>query len=84
MECRGARDRDQAGIIGSGSWTPSWETDPRRQRCYTCGLNEILQPHLDTVEYENLTEKIFLQQLESIKSILNVAIDEAKLFYASF
>ncbi len=48
------------------------------------GLNEILQPHLDTVEYENLTEKIFLQQLESIKSILNVAIDEAKLFYASF
>jgi len=48
------------------------------------GLNEILQPHLDTIEYEKLTEKIFLQQLESITSILNEAIKEADIFYASF
>ncbi len=48
------------------------------------GLNEILQPYLDTLEYENLTEKIWLLQLESIQLILNAAIDEAKAFYASF
>ena len=48
------------------------------------GLNEILQPHLDTIEYELLTEESFQQQLEAVKSILNASIHEAKVFYASF
>ena len=48
------------------------------------GLNEILQPHLDTIEYELLTDERFQQQLESVKSILNASIHEAKVFYASF
>ncbi len=48
------------------------------------GLNEVLQPHLDSIELENLTQQRFQQQLAWIKSILNTAIDEAKVFYASF
>ena len=47
------------------------------------GLNEVLQPYLDTMEYDNLTEKSFLHHLSSITFICNKALDEAKEFYAS-
>ena len=47
------------------------------------GLNEMLQPYLDAIEYQSLAHYSFLQQLENIKSILNGAMDEAKTFYAS-
>lgn len=48
------------------------------------GLNEALQPHLDTMEYDNLTEQNFQHQLSSITFICNKALAEAKEFYDAF
>ena len=48
------------------------------------GLNEALQPHLDTMEYDNLTEQNFQHHLSSLTSICNKALGEAKEFYATF
>jgi CheY-like chemotaxis protein len=47
------------------------------------GLNELLQPQLDALEYEDLTEDKFKQQLQALSSVLSAAVEEAKLFYAS-
>ena len=48
------------------------------------GLNEALQLHLDTMEYDNLTEQNFQHQLSSITFICNKALAEAKEFYDAF
>jgi signal transduction histidine kinase/CheY-like chemotaxis protein/predicted transcriptional regulator len=48
------------------------------------GLNDALQPHLDTMEYDNLTEQNFQHHLSSLISICNKALGEAKEFYATF
>ena len=47
------------------------------------GLNERLQPFLDTLEYENLTEQSFQQNILSISFICNEALAEAKEFYTT-
>lgn len=48
------------------------------------GLNEKLQPFLDTMEYENLTEEIFQQNFLSVTSICKEALTEATQFYVTF
>ncbi len=48
------------------------------------GLNEKLQPFLDTLEYENLTEEIFQLNFLSVTSICNKALTEARQFYDTF
>ncbi|MEP7374270.1 MAG: response regulator [Chitinophagaceae bacterium] len=48
------------------------------------GLNEMLQPYLDALEYENLAEEIFRQNYRSVKSICQASVQEAKEFYATF
>ncbi|MEO8962152.1 MAG: ATP-binding protein [Ginsengibacter sp.] len=48
------------------------------------GLNEILKPHLDVIEYETLTDKDFKQNLSFINSICKVALTEAQSFYSTF
>lgn len=48
------------------------------------GLNEKLQPFLDTLEYENLTEEIFQLNFLSVTSICNEALAEATQFYVTF
>lgn len=48
------------------------------------GLNEILQTHLDAIEYETLTDKGFKQNLSSINLICTVALVEAQSFYSIF
>ena len=47
------------------------------------GLNEVLQAHLDTLEYENLTEEDFSGTYSSVKIICEVSVEEAKQFLAS-
>lgn len=48
------------------------------------GLNEKLQPFLDTLEYKNLTEEIFQLNFSSVTSICNEALTEARQFYVTF
>ena len=48
------------------------------------GLNEILQPRLDAIEYESLTDKGFKQNLSSINLICTAALAEAQSFYSTF
>jgi signal transduction histidine kinase/CheY-like chemotaxis protein len=47
------------------------------------GLNEVLQPYLDTLEHENLSEDLFRENFLSLKSICESSIEEAKHFYAT-
>lgn len=47
------------------------------------GLNEKLDPYLETMEYEDLTEQSFQQNISTITSICNEALKEAREFYAS-
>ena len=47
------------------------------------GLNEALQPHLDKLEYEILTESGFRQSLSFVTTICNAALAESKQFYTS-
>ncbi|MCX6318088.1 MAG: ATP-binding protein [Bacteroidetes bacterium] len=48
------------------------------------GLNEILQPSLDAIEYEELTRESFTAYFQQVKSICNASLEEAKQFYATF
>ena len=47
------------------------------------GLNEELQPYLDTLEYENLDEESFRNKFLSLKSICEASVEEAKQFLAT-
>jgi CheY-like chemotaxis protein len=47
------------------------------------GLIEILQPYLDSLEYENLSEESFRNKFSSIKLICEASVEEAKQFYNS-
>ncbi len=47
------------------------------------GLNEILDPYLATMEYDDLTEQSFQKNITTITLICNEALKEAKEFYAS-
>lgn len=42
------------------------------------GLTEMLQPVLDTLEYEDLTDEVFATQYFLLQTICNGALDEAK------
>ena len=44
------------------------------------GLNEVLQPYLDAIEYENLNEEVFRNKFLSVKSICDASVEEAKQF----
>jgi CheY-like chemotaxis protein/two-component sensor histidine kinase len=46
-------------------------------------LNNVLEPHLDALEYENLNEAAFIKQFQSIKSICETSVEEAKQFLAT-
>lgn len=71
----------------------AWENNDREQlrqlahnmrtTISVMGLNEILQPHLDNLEYKNLTESDFQQTLSSVKSICMASVAEAQQFYAT-
>jgi hypothetical protein len=45
------------------------------------GLTEILQPYLDTLEYETDNEKTFRENISTVKQICNTALQEATMFY---
>jgi signal transduction histidine kinase/CheY-like chemotaxis protein len=47
------------------------------------GLNEVLQPYLDSLEYENLDEDSFIKKFSSVKLICEAAVEEAKRFAAT-
>lgn len=47
------------------------------------GLNETLQPYLDAMEYENLTEESFSEYFQSVKLICKASVEEAKQFYST-
>jgi signal transduction histidine kinase/CheY-like chemotaxis protein len=48
------------------------------------GLNESLQPSLDALEYEELTNQSFIKYFQSLKLICNNALQEAALLLATF
>ena len=48
------------------------------------GLNEVLQPYLDTIEYENLNKESFIRNYLSVKSICEASLEEARHFYSTF
>ena len=45
------------------------------------GLNEIVQPYLDAMEYEKLDEQSFRNKFQSLKLIYETSVVEAKQFY---
>ena len=47
------------------------------------GLNEVLQTHLDALEYEILNEEAFRNKFLSVKSICEASVEEAKYFYTT-
>lgn len=47
------------------------------------GLNELLQPYLDVLEYEKLTDASFKKNFNYIANILNSSVLEARHFYAT-
>lgn len=48
------------------------------------GLNEKLQPFLDQLEYQNLTEESFRQNFKLVTNVCNEALLEASQFYTTF
>ena len=46
------------------------------------GLNDILQPFLNGLEYEDLTDNIFKNYFSSLKIICEKSVQEAKQFYS--
>jgi hypothetical protein len=48
------------------------------------GLNEILQPYLDAIEYDGLDETALRQKIAMVKEICMAALEEARQFYATF
>jgi signal transduction histidine kinase/CheY-like chemotaxis protein len=47
------------------------------------GLNEALQPYLDSFEYETMNEEIFRKNFLPLKSICDASLSEARNFYAA-
>src|SRR5258706_11023965 len=47
------------------------------------GLNEILQPYLDTLEVENLDDESFQNKFHSMKLICEASVQEARQFLAT-
>lgn len=47
------------------------------------GLNDTLQPWLDALEYEDLTEETFQKTYTSLSSVCSVALEEARQFYST-
>jgi signal transduction histidine kinase/CheY-like chemotaxis protein len=47
------------------------------------GLNETLQPCLDALEFETLTDESFKTRFSSLKSICEASVEEAKEFYTT-
>jgi hypothetical protein len=45
------------------------------------GLNEVLQPYLDAIEYDELSEKSFSKCFQSIELICTASVDEARQFH---
>ncbi|MEO8405204.1 MAG: ATP-binding protein [Chitinophagaceae bacterium] len=48
------------------------------------GLNDILQPYLDAIEYDNLDETALRQKIAMVKEICTAALEEARQFYQTF
>lgn len=46
------------------------------------GLNELLQPHLDALEYETLNSEVFNNQFNQLTALCEAALAEARQFYA--
>lgn len=44
------------------------------------GLNEMLQPCLDIMEFENLTQQTFVREYQTLKTVCEAAVAEAKHF----
>ncbi len=47
------------------------------------GLNEVLQPDLDALEFQELNEATFRSAFSSIKLICEASVEEAKQFYTT-
>jgi signal transduction histidine kinase/CheY-like chemotaxis protein len=47
------------------------------------GLNDRLQPYLNALEYEELTEESFSKTFAELKAICEASLQEAKIFYTS-
>jgi HPt (histidine-containing phosphotransfer) domain-containing protein len=47
------------------------------------GLNNLLQPYLDALEYNELTDEAFQQTFAALQQLSNAAMEEAQAFYAS-
>ena len=47
------------------------------------GLNKMLQPYLDAIEYEKLNEEFFWNNFLPVKSICDASVKEAKQFYST-
>ena len=47
------------------------------------GLNEVLQLHLDSLEYENLDKEGFMKHFHLVKSICEASAEEAEQFLAT-
>jgi hypothetical protein len=48
------------------------------------GLNELLEPYLDSLEFEDLNQNTFYQSYLTCKSVCETSLEEAKLFHSSF
>jgi len=48
------------------------------------GLNELLEPYLDTLEFEELNQYTFYESYLTLKSVCETSLEEAKLFHSSF
>jgi signal transduction histidine kinase/CheY-like chemotaxis protein/HPt (histidine-containing phosphotransfer) domain-containing protein len=47
------------------------------------GLNELLQPYLDALEYDNMSAAVFEKNFSFIKTICAASVEDARLFYSS-
>ena len=48
------------------------------------GLNVQLQPYLDALEYESLSDENFKRQMTPLTEICNGSMEEARQFYNTF
>jgi hypothetical protein len=48
------------------------------------GLNNLLQPYLDALEYNELNDEAFQQTFAALQQLSKAAMEEARAFYASF
>ncbi|MEO6231674.1 MAG: response regulator [Ferruginibacter sp.] len=47
------------------------------------GLNELLRPYLDSLEYDELNETSFRNSFDALQSFCNASVQEANHFYAT-